>query len=559
MKDKHPPLDRLRQPPQSIETEESLLSAILIDNKTLLDVIEILSPEDFYKPAHQKIFDAVTDLFRKNEPADLVTVHNILKEKGQLEQAGGATYLSWLMDAVPVAVNAPHYARIVRDKACLRRLIEKANSITRRCFEDSGNVDEVIDFAEREIFEISENKITQSFHPIGRIIEDNIDVLEKRQGNKALVTGVPTGFDYFDKLTAGLQNSDLIILAARPSMGKCCEASTEIVLEDGSLATIEEIYRSGHAKILTLNEQMKFILTEPSDRIDDGKKPVFRLTTVLGRYIETTLTHPFLTLNGWKPLGELQVGDPIAVPRKIAVFGKEAMRECEIKLLAYLIGDGCLTKGNPRFSNSNPRILDDFLKAVDEFGGVRATVTKRPDRCPDVRVASGYRFKENRIAFGRLLQKKIALKGLSNNQFAKNIGLNPATVSGWVNGKYAPSPSRINILCRFFETDIYNLIGGGYASVAKNSTNSLKLWLEQIGIHGKNAHNKFIPTPIFRLPRHLLALFLNRLFATDGWASLIRGGQAQLGYASVSEKLIRQIQHLLLRFGIIAKIKKRHI
>jgi replicative DNA helicase len=219
-KDKIPSPAHLRQPPQSIETEESLLSAILIDNKTLLDVIEILSPEDFYKPAHQKIFDAITDLFKKNEPADLVTVHNILKEKGQLEQAGGVTYLSWLLDSVPVAVNASYYARIVRDKACLRHLIGKANSITRKCFEDSGNVDEVIDFAERAIFEISENKISPSFYPIGRIIEDNIDALEKRQENKALITGVPTGFGYFDQLTAGFQNSDLIILAARPSQGK---------------------------------------------------------------------------------------------------------------------------------------------------------------------------------------------------------------------------------------------------------------------------------------------------------------------------------------------------
>lgn len=207
-------------PPQSIEAEESILSAILIDNNTLLDIVDILSPEDFYKSAHQKIFAAITELFSKNEPADLVTLTNILREQGRLEEIGGATYLASIVDAVPLAVNAQHYAKMVHDKACLRRLIEKANAIVKRCFEDQGNVDEAIDFAESSIFEISENKIKPAFYPISKIIENNIDTLEERQGNKALVTGVPTGYTLLDNMTSGFQKSDLLILAARPSMGK---------------------------------------------------------------------------------------------------------------------------------------------------------------------------------------------------------------------------------------------------------------------------------------------------------------------------------------------------
>lgn len=217
-KEKDPSLYNL--PPQNVEAEESILSAILIDNNTLLDVIEILAPDDFYKSIHQKIFSAITELFSRNEPADLVTLTNILKEKDQLEDIGGATYLSRLVDTVPLAVNAQHYARIVRDKAALRRLIEKSNTIARRCFEDRGDVDEVIDFAETAIYEISETKSKQSFYPLSKMIEKNIDTLEERQGNKTLITGVPTGFTFFDHKTSGLQNSDLVILAARPSMGK---------------------------------------------------------------------------------------------------------------------------------------------------------------------------------------------------------------------------------------------------------------------------------------------------------------------------------------------------
>ncbi|MCP4622072.1 MAG: replicative DNA helicase [bacterium] len=207
-------------PPQNIEAEESIISAILIDNDALLDVIEALGPEDFYRTAHQKIYTAITDLFDKAEPVDLVTLANKLKEKGELEAVGGASYLARLVDTVPLAVNARHYAKIVHDKASLRRMIEKANAIIKRCFEERGEAEDVIDFAESAVFEISEQKARQSFYPLSKIILGNIETLEEKQGNRSLVTGVTTGFTQLDTMTSGLQNADLIILAARPSMGK---------------------------------------------------------------------------------------------------------------------------------------------------------------------------------------------------------------------------------------------------------------------------------------------------------------------------------------------------
>ena len=207
-------------PPQNLEAEESILSSILIDNNTLFEVLEILSPEDFYRSAHQKIFSAITELFYRNEPIDLVTLTNTLREQDLLEGLGGATYLANLVDTAPFAVNAQHYAKIVHDKACLRRLIQNTNTIAKRCFEDRGDVENIIDFAESSIFEISENKIKPSFYPLGKIIEGNIDVLEERQGSKALVTGVATGFTKLDELTSGFQKSDLVIIAGRPGMGK---------------------------------------------------------------------------------------------------------------------------------------------------------------------------------------------------------------------------------------------------------------------------------------------------------------------------------------------------
>jgi len=224
MPDSHPKASQgqfaNKLPPQSIEAEESILSAVLLDNNALIDIVEILSADDFYKTAHQIIFTAIEALYAKSEPVDLVTLSNILREMDSLDKIGGAAYLARLVDTVPMAVNARHYARIIRDKSLLRRLVERSNAITQRCFEDSGNVDAIVEFAQSAIFEISEDKPSQAFSPISKIIETNIDALEERQGNRSLVTGVTTGFSKLDSLTSGFQNSDLIILAARPAMGK---------------------------------------------------------------------------------------------------------------------------------------------------------------------------------------------------------------------------------------------------------------------------------------------------------------------------------------------------
>ena len=215
---KDPSLHKL--PPHSIEAEESILSAILLDNNRLYDIVDIITSEDFYRSAHQIIFEAATELFNQHNAADLVTVTNHLREKGTLEQIGGATYLAKLVNTVPLAANVEQYARIIRDKSSLRKLIEKANSIVNRCYEERGKADELIDYAEASIFEISDDKAPKAFHSISELLSANIDTLEERQGNKSALTGVPSGFTMLDNMTSGFQKSDLIIIAARPAMGK---------------------------------------------------------------------------------------------------------------------------------------------------------------------------------------------------------------------------------------------------------------------------------------------------------------------------------------------------
>lgn len=279
-------------PPQNTEAEASILSAVLIDNSVLLDVLEILEPADFYKSAHKRIFEGMNALFARNEPVDLVTLTNLLRERKLLEEVGGATYLAGLVDSIPLAVNAQHYARIVHDKAVLRRLIEKSSAIAKRCFEDSGEVDEVIDFAESAVFEISGNKTRQAFYPISQIIESNIDALEERQGNKTLITGVPTGFTYLDNITSGFQKADLIIIAARPSMGK-----TALALNIARNAAVENNIPVGIFSLEMSKEQLSLRLLCAEARIDSSRlrggfftrEDWMRLTDAAGTLSETPI------------------------------------------------------------------------------------------------------------------------------------------------------------------------------------------------------------------------------------------------------------------------------
>jgi len=209
-----------RLPPQNVEAEQCVLGGILIEDGAILKVIEILRQEDFYRDAHGLIYAAMLDLFERNEPQDLVTVHNFLKTNGQIEAAGGAAYLAELTEVVPVAANVGYYARIVRDKAILRHLIQKTSEIATLCYEEAGDVDELLESAEAAVFEISQAKIRQAFHPLKGVLKQSIKRVEDLFERKELITGVATGFSGLDKITAGFQPSDLIIIAGRPSMGK---------------------------------------------------------------------------------------------------------------------------------------------------------------------------------------------------------------------------------------------------------------------------------------------------------------------------------------------------
>ncbi len=215
-------------PPQNREAEMSVLGAMFFDEIALAKAIETLTPDFFYDHRHQNIFTAMTTLFSRNQPIDLITVSEELKKAKQLEELGGISYLTQLTTIVPTAANIDHYARIVKDKALMRKLIQSGTQIVQNSFEADGSARELIDNAEKMIFDIGQSQIENKTVQIKDIIHESMEKIDQLFQRKEHITGVATGFHEFDIKTAGLQPSDLIIVAGRPSMGKSAFATAII-------------------------------------------------------------------------------------------------------------------------------------------------------------------------------------------------------------------------------------------------------------------------------------------------------------------------------------------
>jgi len=282
----------LKLPPQNLEAEQSVLGGILLENQALNTVLELLTVDDFYSESHRKIFAAVLDLSEKRDPCDLVTLSDALRNRNQLEQVGNAAYLASLVDSVPSAANIVYYCRIVKQKAILRRLIGTATEILNRSYSPGAEIDQVLDEAERSIFDISQNKIRPSFYPIKEIIKESFKAIERLFERKDLITGVPTGFEKLDEMTSGLQNSDLIVIAGRPSMGKTAFAlniAQHAAIQDGTPVAIFSLEMA--------KEQIALRMLSSEARVDSqrirkgflGETDWPKLTTAAGNLSETRI------------------------------------------------------------------------------------------------------------------------------------------------------------------------------------------------------------------------------------------------------------------------------
>ena len=399
--------------PNNIEAEEAVLGSILINPDALFDVATFLKADDFFLVKNGWVWEAILEVHEQREPIDFLTITSELESKGRLQEIGGPVYISRLMDVVPSAIHAEAYGRIVEQAALRRRLLGAASKVAQLAYNEAENIEVVLDKAEQELFGVSEQRLTRDLQPIKTIVNQYYDRIRELSERDDALLGVPTGFKMLDKLLGGLQRSDLAIIAGRPGMGKCISADAQLVdTRTGDVIAIRELIRRRQANILTLTDNYKLRPAEAAAFLDDGLKPVYRVQTALGREIKVTLSHPFLTTSGWRPLVELSVGDLIAVPGVIPVFGKDDPPEDQVRALALLLAG-----------------------------------------------------------------------------------------------------------------------------------------------EDKSAAEKDIPGSAYRYTQRKLALFLNRLFAGDGSVYIQPDNQAVISYRTVSPKLARAVQHLLLRFGIIANLR----
>src|SRR4051794_18696529 len=602
-----PSEDYGRQPPQDLAAEQSVLGGMLLSKDAIADVLERLRPGDFYRPAHQNVYDAILDLYGRGEPADAVTVASELDRRGLLRRIGGAPYVHTLISTVPTAANAGYYAGIVAEKALLRRLVEAGTRVVQYGYAgaDGADVTDIVDRAQAEIYDVTEGRTSEDFVPLEDLLQPTMDEIDAIASNGGLARGVPTGFVELDEVTNGLHPGQMIIIAARPGVGKstlgldflrscsikhrlpsvifslemskseivmrllsaeakikladmrsgrmsdddwtrlarrmseiseaplyiddspnltmmeirakarrlsqkaglklivvdymqlmtsgkkyesrqqevsdfsrslklmakeldvpvvaisqlnrgpeqrtdkrpmisdlresgCLTANARILRADnGAEVTFGELMRTGERPLVwSLDERKRMVARPMTNVFPSGHKEVFKLRLASGREVEATANHPFMTFDGWTPLGELKVGDRLAVPRRVPEpVHTQRLPDDEVILLAHMIGDGSCVKRQPiRYASIDEQNLAAVSKAAQHFG-----VTAIRDEYAAARVTT----------------------------------------------LRLPAPYRLT----------------------HGKRNPIAAWLDRLGLFGKRSYEKFVPYEIFALPKDQIALF----------------------------------------------------
>jgi len=360
------PLAAGRIPPHDLDAETSILGSILLEPLSIAKVLQFLHPEDFYRENNGQIYRAALDLFAAGEPIDNVTLASQLQTMALLDRVGGRAQLASMQSTVPTAANIEYYARIVKEKAYKRRLISAGGNIAGYGYDDSIEAEDAINQAQSLVFGVADDRdqreLSRLYDLLGPAMERISLQMESGQG----IVGIPSGFHDLDRMTSGFKDSDLIIIAGRPAMGKCLAHYS--LIDDpatGERMTIGDAVKRKLPRIHSFTSDGRIQPSDVAMWVDSGIKPCFKVTTRSGRSVDVTGHHPFLTVRGWQPVHDIVVGDRIAVPRKINCFGADvSLPMGRVRLLAYFIAEGSLTRGSPGFTNTDPEIIDDFKTLI---------------------------------------------------------------------------------------------------------------------------------------------------------------------------------------------------
>jgi replicative DNA helicase len=645
-----------RTPPQDISAEQSVLGGMLLSKDAIADVIEVLRGADFYRPAHELVFDAVLDLFGRGEPADAVTVAAELTKRGELGRVGGPAYLHTLISSVPTAANAGYYAQIVAERAVLRRLVAAGTRIVQLGYAaDGGDVEELVNAAQAEVYAVSERRGTEDYLPLGEVIEGTIDEIEAASSRGDGLIGVPTGFAELDRLTNGLHAGQMIVIAARPAMGKStvgldiarsCSIHHKMpsVIFSLEMSRTEITMRllSAEARIPLQNMRKGSMRDEDWTRLartmgDISTAPLFiddspnmSLMEIRAKCRRLKQQHglrlvviDYLQLMSSGKRVESRQQEVSEFSRALKLLAKELevpviaisqlnrgpeQRTDKKPMVSDLRESGCLT--------ADTRILradtgaETTLGELYALGNRDVPVWALDDRLQYVRRHLTHVFPTGTRPVHRLrLASGKEITATSNHPFLTYDGwtaLGDLAVGDRLGvPRHVPAPEQCDAWDERKIVMLAHLLGDGsfvrrqpvrYASVdeanlrtvsdaaeafgitpvrddyaaARVTTlrlpaphrlthgkrNPIAAWLDEFGLFGARSHEKFVPAPVFHLPKDQIALFLRHLWATDGSVTVRRDGRGgRIYYASTSRRLADGISRLLLRFGISVRLR----
>jgi replicative DNA helicase len=572
-----------RTPPQDGDAEQSVIGSMLLSKDAIADVVETVRGTDFYRPAHETIFDAVVDLYGRGEPADPVTVAAELQRRGELGRVGGAPYLHTLSASVPIAANASYYAEIVREKAILRRLVGAGTRIAQWGYSGEGEVDDLVDRAQAEVYAVTEKRTSEDYAPLSEIMEATLDEIEAISNRDGVMHGVPTGFADLDELTNGLHGGQMVIVAARPAMGKstlaldlCRSASIHNNLASVIFSlemTRNEItmrllsaeakiplnhMRNGHMqdddwaklarKMGEVSSAPLFIDDSPNMTMMEIRAKARRLKQ---RHDLRLVVIDYLQLMSSGKKVESRQLEVSEFSRQIKLLAKEL----DVPIIAL----SQLNRGPEQRSDKRPMMSD-----LRESGCVTAeTRVMRADTNAEVTIGelmeSGARdvpvwALDDRLklvprtmthAFPSGVRDVYRVRMTSGRQVTATANHPFLTLDGWKPLAELTEGSRVGSIRHVPPP-----------TETKERDNEEVVLLAHLIGDGSFVRRQPIPEWVFSLPKDQLSLFLRNLWATDGSVHLGKTGGGRVYYATTSRSLADGVATLLLRFNVFSRVKR---